>query len=70
MKIAAVHHVPRCKSVTEIMEAKVLNLGSFEQIFKTFFRRFFATVPMVGYRYRAVFHVIWLDIDFDICDHG
>jgi hypothetical protein len=32
--------------------------------------RFFAMAPMVGYRDKAVFHVIWLDIDFDVYDHG
>src|SRR5207244_2711652 len=35
VKIAAVHHVPRCKSVTQIMKPEVLNLCSVEQVFKT-----------------------------------
>ena len=34
IKIAAAHHVPRRKRVTEVVETEVLNLRSFEQVFK------------------------------------
>ncbi|WP_199858241.1 hypothetical protein [Limnothrix sp. PR1529] len=32
--------------------------------------RFSGKVPMVGYRIRDVFHVIWLDPKFDLYEHG
>src|SRR5881409_622863 len=34
VEIAAVHHVPRRKSVTQIMKAEVFDLRSFQQIFE------------------------------------
>ena len=32
--------------------------------------RFCAKAPMVGYRDRTTFHIIWLDRDFTLYDHG
>lgn len=32
--------------------------------------RFCAKAPMVGYRERAIFHIIWFDRDFTLYDHG
>jgi hypothetical protein len=32
--------------------------------------RFQGTKPMVGFREREVFHIIWLDRDFTLYDHG
>ena len=32
--------------------------------------RFHKTAPMVGYRDRATFYVVWLDRDFSLYDHG
>ncbi len=37
-KIAAVHHVPGRKGVRQIVEPKVLNRSSFEQVLKTSFQ--------------------------------
>lgn len=32
--------------------------------------RFYGKAPMVGYRDRATFYVLWLDRDFTLYDHG
>ena len=32
--------------------------------------RFHAKKPMVGYRVREMFHIIWFDRDFTLYDHG
>lgn len=32
--------------------------------------RFFDRKPMVGYREKEIFHIIWFDRDFDVYDHG
>ena len=32
--------------------------------------RFSGKKPMVGYRDREVFHIVWLDRDFSLYDHG
>jgi len=32
--------------------------------------RFFGKAPMVGYRDRATFYVVWLDPNFKVYDHG
>jgi hypothetical protein len=35
VEIAAVHHVPRSESVTQIVEMEILDTGSFEQVLET-----------------------------------
>src|ERR1700690_4135966 len=37
VKIAAVHHVPGCKRVTQIVEAEILNTRPFKQVLDTSF---------------------------------
>ncbi|NOT58991.1 MAG: hypothetical protein HOP19_02075 [Acidobacteria bacterium] len=32
--------------------------------------RFFGKAPMVGYRDRRIFHILWFDRDFTLYDHG
>ena len=32
--------------------------------------RFYNKAPMVGYRDRQIFHVVWLDRKFDVYSHG
>ena len=32
--------------------------------------RFSGMKPMVGYRLKEMFHIIWLDRDFTLYDHG
>jgi hypothetical protein len=32
--------------------------------------RFHGKAPMVGFRERDIFHIVWLDRDFTLYDHG
>jgi len=32
--------------------------------------RFYGNAPMVGYRVKRVFHILFLDRDFTLYDHG
>ena len=32
--------------------------------------RFWNLAPMIGVRWKQIFHIIWFDKDFDVYDHG
>lgn len=74
MTWADIHHAPRKGLGTEIISQDSIkgdgipshltpdvNLIAF---------RFQGNKPMVGYRIGRIFHVLWLDRDFSLYDHG